>query len=467
MVFIGGGLLLLLGTAWATVALTGRDSMTEHEFERLVRRSEELAEQPGLRAETTEFDLLVAEAIDELPRDFQRLLDDTPVVVSHHGAENRAYGHYFGDTVARDNYPDRIVLYQDTLERDFGYDRTCCARRSCAPCATSWPTTSAGVSTACASSACSGVASGWLRLATGGELGGDRKLEDVSVLVLGYESIEGVSNALPSFLGLPEDERGGSDRSPEQAVPQLVGRCNAMGEGDRLHHAILQAMLAEEGVELVVHRESEEVGSGGQIFGRCCLGLRHRIEKHTQKASSLWQVPGRQREPPARTQHAYEPGHRLLGASEVQDQEIADDCIKRAILERQVVRVRLSQVESRMQSARERDHRSGDVHADHRRASLHRSTRHVARAAGEIHHPRARPYGGSVQKRLNQIPCDAAEEAVIAVRILLPAFRLEGVERVRINRGRRHDTDRTPAGSPGQGCAPTAALRPTVLARAA
>ncbi len=122
MVFIGGGLALLLLTAWGTVALTGRDSMTEVEFERLVRRSEELAERPELRFETTEFDLLVAEAIDELPLDFQRLLDDTPVVVSRRGAENRAYGHYFGDTVARDNYPDRIVLYQDTLERDFGYD---------------------------------------------------------------------------------------------------------------------------------------------------------------------------------------------------------------------------------------------------------------------------------------------------------------------------------------------------------
>ncbi|HZG49337.1 MAG TPA: metallopeptidase family protein [Thermoleophilaceae bacterium] len=120
---IGGGLALLLGTAWATVALAGRDTMPEHEFERLVRRSEELAAEPGLRAGTSEFDLLVAEAIDELPRQFQRLLDTTPVVVSHRGAENRAYGHYFGDTVARDDYPDRIVLYQDTLERDFGYDR--------------------------------------------------------------------------------------------------------------------------------------------------------------------------------------------------------------------------------------------------------------------------------------------------------------------------------------------------------
>jgi hypothetical protein len=109
-VILGGALLLLLFTAWGTVALTGRDGMSEPEFERLVRRSEELGREPGLRAAATEFDLLVAEAIDRLPESFQRLLDTTPVVVSQHGAENRAYGHYFGDTVARDNYPDRIVL---------------------------------------------------------------------------------------------------------------------------------------------------------------------------------------------------------------------------------------------------------------------------------------------------------------------------------------------------------------------
>jgi len=121
-VFAAGGVALALLTAWAFVALTGRDAMPEHEFERLVRRSEELARQPELRVDTTEFDLLVADAIDRLPPEFQRLLDQTPVVVSRLGAENHAYGHYFGDTVARDSYPDRIVLYQDTLERDFGHD---------------------------------------------------------------------------------------------------------------------------------------------------------------------------------------------------------------------------------------------------------------------------------------------------------------------------------------------------------
>ena len=122
MTIIAGGLLLLLVTAWMSVALTGDEGMSDLEFERLVRRSEELASQPDLRMETEEFDLLVAEAIDALPEDFQRLLDDTPVVVSRRGAEHHAYGHYFGDTVARDNYPDRIVVYQDTLERDFGHD---------------------------------------------------------------------------------------------------------------------------------------------------------------------------------------------------------------------------------------------------------------------------------------------------------------------------------------------------------
>ena len=121
--FIGGGLALALLTAWAFVALTGKDAMPDDEFERLVLRSEEIARNPDLRSVTTEFDLLVAEAIDRLPADFQRLLDQTPVVVSQLGAEHHAYGHYFGDTVARDDYPDRIVLYQDTLERDFGWDR--------------------------------------------------------------------------------------------------------------------------------------------------------------------------------------------------------------------------------------------------------------------------------------------------------------------------------------------------------
>jgi predicted Zn-dependent protease with MMP-like domain len=115
-------LAFLLIVAWGTVALMGRDGMSEDEFERLVRRSEELAREPRLAREATEFELLVAEAIDRLPPDFQALLEHTAVVVSRRGAQAGAYGHYFGDTVARGYYEDRIVVYQDTLERDFGHD---------------------------------------------------------------------------------------------------------------------------------------------------------------------------------------------------------------------------------------------------------------------------------------------------------------------------------------------------------
>lgn len=73
--------------------------------------------------ELDEFESLVADAIDALPEQFQRLLDKVPVVVSELGGEARAYGHYFGDGVARERYEDRIVIYRDTLERDFGHDR--------------------------------------------------------------------------------------------------------------------------------------------------------------------------------------------------------------------------------------------------------------------------------------------------------------------------------------------------------
>jgi len=73
--------------------------------------------------ELDEFESLVADAIDALPDEFQQVLAKVAVVVSDRGAEVRAYGHYFGDGVARERYEDRIVIYRDTLERDFGHDR--------------------------------------------------------------------------------------------------------------------------------------------------------------------------------------------------------------------------------------------------------------------------------------------------------------------------------------------------------
>jgi predicted Zn-dependent protease with MMP-like domain len=111
-------------TAWVTTLLMGDelDGMPEEEFERIVLRSEELAREPQRAREATEFELIVAEALDRLPPDFQEVLRDVPVIVSQRGHEFGAYGHYYGDSVAGGRYERRIVIYQDTLVRDFGWD---------------------------------------------------------------------------------------------------------------------------------------------------------------------------------------------------------------------------------------------------------------------------------------------------------------------------------------------------------
>ena len=123
MIILGAAVVFVLAVGWATVALMGSDGPSEEEMERLIRRSEELAASPQLAAAAGEFDLMVADAIDRLPPEFQEMLEDTPVVVSRYGAYEGAYGHYFGGNFTRGDYEHRIVLYQDTLERDFGHDR--------------------------------------------------------------------------------------------------------------------------------------------------------------------------------------------------------------------------------------------------------------------------------------------------------------------------------------------------------
>ena len=121
LVLLVGAVAIVLVAAWATVALIGQE-MPEPNFRRLVDRSEALASLPPPDRPPSEFDELVMQALDDLPERFRELLEHTPVVVSSRGHEHHAYGHYIGGTVARDIYPDRIVVYQDTLERDFGHD---------------------------------------------------------------------------------------------------------------------------------------------------------------------------------------------------------------------------------------------------------------------------------------------------------------------------------------------------------
>ena len=112
-----------------------REPESEEEFERLVLRTERLA-RDGTAAEPDEgefldldpyddpdFEELVRDAMDDLPDLLRRALDhNVAVVISDGGRRRGAYGLYHGDGVARDNVPDRIVIYRATLRRAFGHD---------------------------------------------------------------------------------------------------------------------------------------------------------------------------------------------------------------------------------------------------------------------------------------------------------------------------------------------------------
>lgn len=115
------------------------DPESETDFEALVLRTERLAAEGSWEEwdddaeeeddedlfdprNDDDFQVLVRRAIDDLPLEFHRALEHVAVVVSNSGRRRRAYGLYQGDTVAQDYFHDRIVIFRDTLLRDFGHD---------------------------------------------------------------------------------------------------------------------------------------------------------------------------------------------------------------------------------------------------------------------------------------------------------------------------------------------------------
>jgi predicted Zn-dependent protease with MMP-like domain len=134
-VIVGGAVVLVM------IRLAGwHDPESETDFEALVQRTERLAAE-GSWGEDEDYDededddedlfdpyneadfkALVRAAIDDLPLEFHRALEHVAVVVSESGRRHRAYGLYQGDTVAQDYFHDRIVIFRDTLLRDFGHD---------------------------------------------------------------------------------------------------------------------------------------------------------------------------------------------------------------------------------------------------------------------------------------------------------------------------------------------------------
>jgi predicted Zn-dependent protease with MMP-like domain len=126
---------LLGAAAFVAVRLAGwHDPESEEEFEAIVRRAEELGRE-GLAVDPEEaefmeldplndedFEELVRDALDELPDLLRNALRHVPVVISDKGRSAGAYGLYQGGQTRRSDTHDRIVIFRDTLRRDFGHD---------------------------------------------------------------------------------------------------------------------------------------------------------------------------------------------------------------------------------------------------------------------------------------------------------------------------------------------------------
>lgn len=127
--------LLTGAVAFVAVRLAGwHDPESEEEFEKIVRRAEELGRE-GLAVDPEEaefmeldplndedFEELVRDALDDLPDLLRNALRHVPVVISDKGRQAGAYGLYQGGQIRRDDTHDRIVIFRDTLRRDFGHD---------------------------------------------------------------------------------------------------------------------------------------------------------------------------------------------------------------------------------------------------------------------------------------------------------------------------------------------------------
>jgi predicted Zn-dependent protease with MMP-like domain len=135
-VLIVAAAVLLGAMAIVGVRMAGwKEPESEEEFERVVLRAERLARE-GTAAEPTEgefmeldpyddadFEELVRDAMDDLPDLLRSALDrNVAVVISDKGRRYGAYGLYNGDGATRDDYPDKILIFRDTLRRDFGHD---------------------------------------------------------------------------------------------------------------------------------------------------------------------------------------------------------------------------------------------------------------------------------------------------------------------------------------------------------
>lgn len=102
----------------------------EHEAEILATGGAAARDATAAALDDDGFAWLVAEALDDLPAFLREELErHVAVVISDEGDSHGAYGLYMGGTVSYRGWSDRIVIFRDTLMRDFGRDPAALRRK--------------------------------------------------------------------------------------------------------------------------------------------------------------------------------------------------------------------------------------------------------------------------------------------------------------------------------------------------
>jgi hypothetical protein len=94
--------------------------------------------------------------------------------------------------------------------------------------------------------------------------------------------------------------------------------------------------------------------------------------------------------------------------------EVADDGIEAAVREGERTGVAFAELDGRVLPPGEGELRRGEVDPNRHGVMLGRRSRGVARAGGNVHHPRAAPHPGGIQECPDRLRCNAGEAIVVS-----------------------------------------------------
>jgi DNA-binding CsgD family transcriptional regulator/tetratricopeptide (TPR) repeat protein len=176
----------------------------------------------------------------------------------------------------------------------------------------------------------------------------------------------------------------------------------------------------------------EDGRPGGDVGRRGYSDFSDGVDQDAEQPRALWYIPRRERQSPAGLEDAGELCGGLFGPADVEDQEVAEDCVERSVGKRQSLDVTLAELDLWAELAGECHHLGRDVDTDDVCATHGAGGGDVARPGPNVEDPHVTVDCRGVKEPLNRSRGEASGKMVVPTWPLFPARRLERVEAVRI-----------------------------------